>query len=64
MENLQNQFQKELAEQRAELEKVFQGKTQAEGEHLFWLKWVWKGLCISVILEQRPYSSPCAFPPR
>ncbi|XP_063080765.1 pericentrin isoform X10 [Cavia porcellus] len=30
MENLQNQFQKELAEQRAELEKVFQGKTQAE----------------------------------
>ncbi|XP_013361238.1 PREDICTED: pericentrin isoform X2 [Chinchilla lanigera] len=30
MEDLQNQFQKELVEQRAELEKVFQGKTQAE----------------------------------
>ncbi|XP_021112114.1 pericentrin isoform X1 [Heterocephalus glaber] len=30
MEDLQNQFQKELAEQRAELEKVFQDKTEAE----------------------------------
>ncbi|KAM6162806.1 pericentrin-like [Erethizon dorsatum] len=30
MEDLQNQFQKELTEQRAELEKVFQGNTQAE----------------------------------
>ncbi|XP_054961129.2 pericentrin isoform X2 [Pan paniscus] len=30
MEDLQNQFQKELAEQRAELEKIFQDKNQAE----------------------------------
>nr|XP_045004664.1 pericentrin isoform X2 [Jaculus jaculus] len=30
MESLQNQFQKELAEQRAELEKMFKAKTQAE----------------------------------
>lgn len=33
MEDLQNQFQKELAGQRAELEKIIQAKTQAEGEH-------------------------------
>nr|XP_058921534.1 pericentrin isoform X10 [Kogia breviceps] len=30
LENLQNQFKKELAEQKAELEKVFQDKNQAE----------------------------------
>uniref|UniRef100_A0A8D1EA50 Pericentrin/AKAP-450 centrosomal targeting domain-containing protein n=1 Tax=Sus scrofa TaxID=9823 RepID=A0A8D1EA50_PIG len=30
LENLQNQFQKELAEQRAELEKIFQAPSQAE----------------------------------
>ncbi|XP_042551225.1 pericentrin isoform X2 [Dipodomys spectabilis] len=30
MEDLQNQFQKELAEQRAEMEKIFQAKNQAE----------------------------------
>ncbi|XP_023571653.1 pericentrin isoform X2 [Octodon degus] len=30
MEDLQNQLQKELAEQKVELEKVFQGKTEAE----------------------------------
>jgi uncharacterized protein YeaO (DUF488 family) len=34
MEDLQNQFQKELAEQRAQLEKMFQAKSEAEGEHL------------------------------
>lgn len=34
MEGLQNQFQKELAEQRAELEKIFQAKHEAEGEPL------------------------------
>ncbi|XP_077929386.1 pericentrin isoform X5 [Halichoerus grypus] len=30
LENLQDQFKKELAEQKAELEKIFQAKTQAE----------------------------------
>lgn len=34
MEGLQNQFQKELAEQRTELEKIFQAKHEAEGEPL------------------------------
>lgn len=34
LENLQNQFQKELAEQRAELEKIFQAPSQAECESL------------------------------
>lgn len=34
MEGLQNQFQRELAEQRAELEKIFQAKHEAEGEPL------------------------------
>lgn len=34
MEGLQNQFQKELSEQRAELEKIFQAKQEAEGEPL------------------------------
>ena len=34
LENLQNQFKKELAQQKAELEKVFQAKNQAECESL------------------------------
>lgn len=32
MEGLQSQFQKELSEQKVELEKIFQAKEEAEGE--------------------------------
>lgn len=34
MEGLQSQFQKELSEQKVELEKIFQAKHEAEGEPL------------------------------
>lgn len=50
MEGLQNQFQKELSEQKAELEKIFQAKHEAEGEPLLQGEhnggWRWGAECL------------------